>query len=129
MRRDQESVAELPFTTLFGLMEIVQLGGRTTGGGTSTALAVTDAVQEFVPAELVTEIVYGVVALDGGVISIDPEVPRIVFPGLSAPVCTLRRDQESVADPPLVIFFGLITIEQLGGTSTALLETSAKYEK
>lgn len=89
----------------------------------------TDAVQEFVPAELVTEIVYGVVALDGGVMSIDPEVPRIVFPGLSAPVCTLRRDQESVADPPLVIFFGLIAIEQLGGTSTALLETSAKYEK
>jgi hypothetical protein len=97
------------------LIEIVQLGGTIGGTTTTTGAAVTRAVHEFVPAELLTTRVYGVVAFDGGTILIDPDEPRSTFPGLRVPVSELSIVHESTAPLPLVTLFGLIEILQLGG--------------
>ncbi len=53
--RDQVIATAFPFITLAGLIAIVQDGGVTGGGGTTTTgAAVTEAIQELVPAEFVT---------------------------------------------------------------------------
>jgi hypothetical protein len=109
-----ERTAPLPFVTLFGLIEIVQLGGTIGGTTTTTGAAVTRAVHEFVPAELLTTSVYGVIAFDGGVIVIEPDNPRSTFPGLRVPVREPVIFQVSTAPLPLVTLFGLIEIVQLG---------------
>ena len=125
----QVSTAPLPLVTLVGLIEIVQLGGTIGGTTTTTGAAVTRAVHEFVPAELLTTRVYGVIAFDGGVIVIEPDNPRSTFPGLRVPVREPVIFHESTAPLPLVTLVGLIEIVQLGGTSTAVFARSAKYEK
>ena len=124
-----ESTAPLPFVTLFGLMEILQLGGVTGGTTTTTGAAVTLAVQELVPAVLLTTRVYGVVAFNGGTILIDPDDPTRIFPGLRVPVSELSIVHESTAPLPFVTLFGLMEMVQLGDTSTAAFARSAKYEK
>jgi hypothetical protein len=111
------------------LIEILQLGGVTGGTTTTTGAAVTVAVQELLPAELLTTRVYGVVAFDGGMILIDPDEPRRTFPGLRVPVSELSIVHESIVPLPFVTLFGLIEIVQLGSTSTAVFARSAKYEK
>ena len=99
-------------------------------GGTTTALAVTDAVQELVHAELATTRVYGVVALIGGVMIIEPEVPRRVFPGFRVHVSEFNIDHVRMVPLPLSTLFGLIEIVQDGGvTTTFAIDNNAKYEK
>jgi hypothetical protein len=88
-----------------------ELGGGTT---TTTGAAVTLAEQELLPAELLTRRVYGVIAFDGGIILIDPDEPRSIFPGLRVPVREPVIFQVSTAPLPLVTLFGLIEIVQLG---------------
>lgn len=127
---DQVIATAFPFTTLAGLMAIVQVGGVTGGGGTTTTgAAVTLATQELVPAEFVTVRVYGVTAFDGGIICIEPDDPRIVFPGLSVPVNAHIIDHVSVVPLPFTTLAGLIEIVQDGGVTMILADNNAKYEK
>lgn len=127
---DHVSVATFPFITLTGFIARVQVGGVTGGGGTTTTgAAVTEAIQELVPAEFVTESVYGVTAFDGGVIWIEPDDPRITLPGFRVPVRLFTIDQVSVAPLPFITLAGLIAIVQEGGETMILAERSAKYEK
>jgi hypothetical protein len=125
---DHERRAPLPLTILFGLIEILQLGG-VTGGTTTTALVVTEAVQELVPAELVTTSTYGVIALDGGVTRRDPDAPRIALLGLSVPVRLFVIVHERSEVPPLRILVGFAVIVQVGGDTTTFVDASAKNEK
>ena len=126
---DQVSVVAFPFTTLFGFAVIIHEGGGVTGGTTTTGAEITDAVHELVPTVLFTVSTYGVVALIGGIITVDPDDPTTRFPGFRVPVRLLSIDQVSVAPLPFITLFGLIDTVQLGGTWTALLAKSAKYEK
>ena len=126
---DQVSVVAPPLTTLFGFAVIIQEGGGVTGGTTTTGADTIEAEHELVPAPLVTVRTYGVVAFGGGIITVEPEDPRIVFPGLRVPVRLLSIDQVRVAPLPLTTLFGFIEIIQVGATCTALFARSAKYEK
>lgn len=126
---DHVRVVLLPLTTLFGLAVIIHEGGGVTGGTTTTGADIIEAVQELVPAPLLTVRTYGVVAFGGGTITVEPDDARMVFPGLSVPVKLLSIDQLSVAPLPLTTLFGLIEIVHVGATCTALFARSAKYEK
>lgn len=57
LTRDQESIDNDPLVTLLGLAEMVQVGGRTTGGGVTTGVVVTDTEQVLDHNPLVTPIV------------------------------------------------------------------------
>lgn len=125
---DQVSRVPLPLVILFGVIDIVQVGG-VTGGTTTTGAVVTEALQEFDPAELVTTSVYEVVVLNGGIIFNDPEFPRITFPGFRVPVSAFIIDQVRRVPLPLAILFGLTEIVQVGGLTILSVESRAKYEK
>ena len=90
-------------------------GGVTgvTGGTTTTGAETTDAVQELVPAVLVAVSTYGVVALIGGIITVDPDDPTSRFPGLMVPVSALIIVHDRVAPLPLMTLLGLILIVQI----------------
>ena len=126
---DQVRIVPLPLTTLFGFAVIIHEGGGVTGGTTTTGADIIEAVQELVHAPFVTVRTYGVVAFGGGTITIDPDDPSMVFPGLRVPVRVLSIDQVRVAPLPLTTLFGLIDIVHVGATCTALFARSAKYEK
>ena len=123
-----ERIVPLPLVTVFGLMLIVHDGGGVTGGVT-TGIAVTDAVHELFHDGLDTLSVYGVVALDGGTMIVDPEAPSTTLPGLSIPVELLVILHERIAPLPLFTVFGLILIVHDGGGMRTLLVNRAKYEK
>lgn len=82
------------------------------------AEVVIDPLQEPVPPEFVTTRIYGVIAFEGGLIITDHDDPRIVFPGLRVPVSEPDMDQVRIVPLPLLILFGLIDNEQVGGFIT-----------
>lgn len=101
-------------------------GGTTTGGGVTSTPDITETLHEFVPAELVTTRVYGVVTLIGGVIRNDHELPRTRFPGFSVHVSEFIIDQVSNVPLPLMIFVGLAVSVQVGGVILLSVERRVK---
>jgi hypothetical protein len=102
----------VPFVTVFGLIEMVQVGSGTGGGAAEAVIAVTHVL---VPPVFVTERIYWVVVFEGGITDCVPEIPTGIAPGFKIPVLVPLILQERMLADPFCTDDGLLEMVQVGG--------------
>lgn len=108
----QIRVAFEPFVITLGKIDTVQIGSGNAGGRIEL---VTTVSHDVVHPLLLTESVYRVVILSGGMMLCEPERGTIIFPGFITPVFALTLLHERTVPEPFTTTEGFDDILQNGG--------------